>query len=80
MIRFAWVNVNSLKHNPLGTLALAVHLTGEGARFALHALWNNRLRTFLSLLGITIGIFAVISVFTFVDSWNRKIRSSVAIS
>ena len=67
-----------MKHNPLGTLALVVHLTGEGARFALHALWNNRLRTFLSLLGITIGIFAVISVFTFVDSWNRKIRSSVA--
>lgn len=47
-------------------------------RFALHALWSNRLRTFLSLLGITIGIFAVISVFTFVDSWNLKIRSSLA--
>jgi putative ABC transport system permease protein len=62
----------------MGSFALILHLTAEGIRFALHALWNNRLRTFLSLLGITIGIFAVISVFTFVDSWNRKIRSSLS--
>lgn len=61
-----------------GSFGLIVHLTGEGIRFAMHALLSNRLRTFLSLLGITIGIFAVISVFTFVDSWNRKIRSSLA--
>ena len=61
-----------------GSFGLIVHLTGEGVGFAMHALWSNRLRTFLSLLGITIGIFAVISVFTFVDSWNRKIRSSLA--
>jgi putative ABC transport system permease protein len=60
------------------SIGLILHLTGEGMRFALHALWSNRLRTFLSLLGITIGIFAVISVFTFVDSWNLKIRSSLA--
>ena len=60
------------------SIGLILHLTGEGIRFALHALWSNRLRTFLSLLGITIGIFAVISVFTFVDSWNLKIRSSLA--
>lgn len=62
----------------MGSIALILHLTAEGLRFALHALWSNRLRTFLSLLGITIGIFAVISVFTFVDSWNRKIRSSLS--
>ncbi|MFM8493131.1 MAG: ABC transporter permease [Bacteroidota bacterium] len=61
-----------------GSFGLIVHLTGAGIRFAMHALLSNRLRTFLSLLGITIGIFAVISVFTFVDSWNRKIRSSLA--
>jgi len=62
----------------MGSFGLILHLTTEGIRFALHALWNNRLRTFLSLLGITIGIFAVISVFTFVDSWNRKIRQSLS--
>lgn len=37
----------------------------------------NKLRTTLSLLGITIGIFAVISVFTIVDSLHLKISQSV---
>ncbi len=50
----------------------------ESFRFAYHALVNNKLRTFLSLLGITIGIFAVISVFTVVDSLESNIRKSVA--
>lgn len=53
-------------------------LLKEGLSFALHALWSNRLRTFLSLLGISIGIFAVISVFTFVDSWEMRIKSSLS--
>ena len=49
----------------------------ESLRFALHALTNNRLRTFLSLLGVTIGILAIISVFTVVDSLENNVRSSV---
>jgi putative ABC transport system permease protein len=50
----------------------------EGARMAVFSLWSNRLRTFLSLLGISIGIFTVITVFTLVDSWELQIRSSLA--
>ncbi len=50
----------------------------ESFRFAYHALISNKLRTLLSLLGITIGIFAIISVFTVVDSLESNIRSSVA--
>ena len=50
----------------------------ESFRFAYHALVNNKLRTFLSLLGITIGIFAIISVFTVVDSLESSVRKSVA--
>lgn len=50
----------------------------EGARMAFFSLWSNRLRTFLSLLGISIGIFTVITVFTLVDSWELQIRSSLA--
>lgn len=49
----------------------------ESFNFALHALRVNMLRTILSLLGITIGIFTIISVFTLVDSLERNIRSSV---
>jgi putative ABC transport system permease protein len=50
----------------------------ESFRFAFHALVNNKLRTFLSLLGITIGIFAIISVFTVVDSLESNVRNSVS--
>jgi len=50
----------------------------ESLRFAWHSLTANKLRTFLSLLGITIGIFSIITVFTVVDSLESNIRKSVA--
>lgn len=46
--------------------------------FAMQALKSNLLRTILSLLGVTIGIFAIISVFTIVDSLERSIRESMS--
>ncbi len=49
----------------------------ESFLFALHALVVNKLRTVLSLLGITIGIFTIISVFSFADSLEKTIRSSI---
>ena len=52
-------------------------LLKESIVFAWGALAANKLRTFLSLLGITIGIFAIITVFTIVDSLERNIRGSV---
>ncbi len=51
-------------------------LIGEGASFAINALLVSRLRSLLSLLGITIGIFLIISVFTLVDSLERSIQKS----
>lgn len=56
---------------------LFLTLLRESVLFAFHALRVNRLRTMLSLLGITIGIFAIIAVFTAVDSMANKIRTSV---
>jgi putative ABC transport system permease protein len=50
----------------------------ESLRFAINSLRANRLRSFLSLLGITIGIFIIISVFTTIDSLERSIKSNVA--
>ncbi len=44
---------------------------------ALHSLVNNKLRSFLSLLGIAIGIFCIILVFTIVDSLEANIKNSV---
>jgi putative ABC transport system permease protein len=56
---------------------LFLMLLRESVLFAFHALRVNRLRTILSLLGITIGIFAIIAVFTAVDSMAFKIKNSV---
>lgn len=44
---------------------------------AANALATNKLRTFLSLLGITIGIFTIILVFTVLDSMENNLRKSV---
>ncbi|RZJ80443.1 MAG: FtsX-like permease family protein [Flavobacterium sp.] len=52
-------------------------LIGESFRFAWDALRQNKLRTALSLLGITIGIFIIIAVSTGVDTMRDKIQSSV---
>ncbi|RYZ16868.1 MAG: ABC transporter permease, partial [Sphingobacteriales bacterium] len=45
--------------------------------FAWHALKSNLMRTILSLLGVTIGIFAIIAVFTVVDSLEKSFRESM---
>ncbi len=52
-------------------------LIGESFWFAFDALRQNKLRTMLSLLGITIGIFTIISVFSAVDTLRNKLQSSV---
>jgi len=49
----------------------------ESFRFAWKALKSNVLRTILSLLGVTIGIFAIITVLTLVDSLEKNIRDSL---
>ncbi|MFC2137085.1 ABC transporter permease [Bacteroidota bacterium] len=57
---------------------LFLRLLKESLFFAYHSIILNKLRTFLSLLGITIGIFAIISVFTVIDSLERNIRDSIS--
>jgi putative ABC transport system permease protein len=49
----------------------------EGIIFALNSLLVNKLRMFLSLFGITIGIFCIISVFTVFDWMEKSIRDSI---
>ena len=57
---------------------LFLKLFKESVLLALNSLVVNKLRTILSLLGITIGIFAIIAVFTVVDSLEMNVRGSVA--
>jgi putative ABC transport system permease protein len=49
----------------------------ESFIFAMSSVVVNKLRTLLSLLGITIGIFAIIAVFTIVDSLEINVRNSI---
>ncbi|WP_044207509.1 ABC transporter permease [Flammeovirga sp. OC4] len=57
---------------------LFIKLFFESFRFAVHALKENILRTVLSLLGVTVGIFAIIAIFTLVDALNNGIQSSLS--
>ena len=50
----------------------------ESLFFAVSALVNNKLRTFLSLLGVTIGIFSIIAVLAAVDSLKSEIEGSIS--
>jgi putative ABC transport system permease protein len=53
-------------------------LLKEGFIFAVNSIIVNKLRTFLSLFGITIGIFSIISVFTVLDWMEKSIRDSIS--
>lgn len=53
-------------------------LFSESFRFAMNALRNNKLRTLLSLLGVTVGIFSIIAVLAAVDSLDRKITKDLS--
>ena len=59
-------------------MILILRLIRESYLFAFQAIIVNKVRTVLSLLGITIGIFCVISVFTVFDSMENAIRKSIA--
>ncbi|WP_264559706.1 ABC transporter permease [Flavobacterium sp. N2270] len=59
-------------------MVLYFRLLKESLSFALSALRNNKLRTLLSLLGVTIGIFSIIAVLAAVDSMDKKIKEDLS--
>lgn len=56
---------------------IILKLLYESLLFSLNALVVNKVRTLLSLLGITIGIFSIIAVFTVFDSLEGAIKSEI---
>ncbi|HRP33484.1 MAG TPA: ABC transporter permease [Agriterribacter sp.] len=54
-----------------------LHILGSSFLLAWQELKNNKLRTFLSLFGVTIGIFCIIGVLTTVDSLERNIKEGI---
>jgi putative ABC transport system permease protein len=59
------------------SMLILIRLISESFRFAIVALMVNKVRTILSLLGITIGIFSIISVFSVFDSLEKAIRDDI---
>ena len=59
-------------------MILLLKLIYESFLFAFQAIIVNKVRTILSLLGITIGIFSVIAVLTVFNSMESSIRSSLS--
>lgn len=49
----------------------------ETLKLTLNQLWLNKLRTFLSLFGITVGIFSIIAILTAVDALKNNINQSI---
>lgn len=59
-------------------MLLYLRVLKESFYFAINALKNNKLRTILSLLGVTIGIFSIIAVLAAVDSLEKEIKGSLS--
>ena len=55
-------------------IVIFVKLLRESVSFALSQLWGDRFRTFLSLFGVSIGIFSIVSVFTAIDALQENVR------
>ena len=49
----------------------------EAIRVALQSLWANKLRSVLTLLGVVIGVGAVIAVVTFVSGINDYVAKKI---
>lgn len=55
-----------------------IEIISSSFKMAMLELWKNKLRTFLSLFGITIGIFCIIGVLATVNSLEQNIKNEVS--
>lgn len=54
-----------------------IEIVFSSLKMALQELWKNKLRTFLSLFGITIGIFCIIGVMATLGSLEHNIQNEI---
>src|ERR1035438_9725441 len=66
------------KHSTPGPPPTLMHIT-EAIKIALLSLWANKLRSALTLLGVVIGVAAVIAVVTFVNGINGYVATKIFI-
>jgi len=58
-------------------LTVVIKLVIESIRFAFGSLKGDRFRTFLSLFGVSIGIFSIVTVFTAIDALQKNVESGL---
>jgi putative ABC transport system permease protein len=51
---------------------------GESVAMAMSSLWSSKLRTFLTLLGIIIGVLTIIAVVSIIQGLNKYVYSKMA--
>ena len=51
---------------------------GESVAMAMSSLWSSKLRTFLTLLGIIIGVLTIIAVVSIIQGLNNYVYSKMA--
>jgi putative ABC transport system permease protein len=49
----------------------------ESLKFAFKSLKNNLLRTFLSLMGVSVGIFSIVAIYSAIDALNDTVMGSM---
>ncbi len=58
-------------------IAIFFKLITESISFAIGSLKGDKFRTFLSLFGVTIGIFSIVSVFTAIDALKSNVETGL---
>jgi len=64
--------------NMFKKLQIHLKLSLENAKMAFQTLLANKLRSFLSVTGISIGIFSIVMVFTLIESLEIQIKNSLS--
>ncbi len=81
-LRFNGIHSNAagclLLHDLTTCMLIYLRVLKESLFFAVNALRNNLLRTFLSLLGVSIGIFAIIGILAAIDSLENEVRDGLS--
>ncbi|MCI1779034.1 MAG: ABC transporter permease [Bacteroidales bacterium] len=57
---------------------IMIKLLRESVMFAISQLKGNKFRTFLSLFGVSIGIFSIIAIFTAVDGLDNSVKKGLS--
>ena len=51
---------------------------GEGVTLALRALRTNKLRSFLTILGVIVGVTTIMAMVSIIEGLNRSVKSQIA--